>query len=284
VVAFVTVSIAAAWVWQRSEAHLTGFNPPPLFGTPIPTDSASLAIGSHLAITRGCTGCHGDRLQGEVFHEGPAAGRAVAANLTRLVRDHPPAVFERALRHGIDHDGRAMYSMPSYNFIRLHDSDVAALYAYIRSLPAEESRLPRAWLGLPRLAIALGDDFAIPAILGKVPPLRWQAAADPAVQRGEYLAMTSCIECHGLTLRGDDPFNPAGSEPPVGSPPDLAMVASYDKAAFIRLMRTGKPPGDRDLGLMTRVARGRFAHWTAREVDDLYAFLTIMGKSAAAAE
>ncbi len=88
--------------------------------------------------------------------------------------------------------------------------------------------------------------------------------------------MTSCNECHGFGLRGDNPFDEPG-----GARPDLAIVASYDKAAFTHLMRTGNPPGNRDLGLMTRTARNRFAHWTPQEVDDLYAFLSALGKHAA---
>ncbi len=271
----------AGWVWWASEAHLGGFASPPAFAAPIRTDAITLARGAHLAVTRGCTGCHGNNLHGEVFGDDALMGRAVAANLTTLVRDTGPAVFERAVRHGIGSDGTALYSMPAYNFVRLSDTDIAALYAHIRRLPVVDPPLPAAWLGLPRLMIALGDDFAIPAVIPKVPPLRWQTHPDAAVRRGEYLAMTSCIECHGLTLRGDDPFRPAGEMPPPQSPPDLALVASYDKADFIRLMRTGKAAGNRELRLMSGVARGRYVHWTDQEVDDLYAFLSAMGQKAA---
>lgn len=277
----VAAMVFAMWVWWASEKHLASFVPPPPFTAPIPTDEAALAHGARLAVTRGCTGCHGEALHGDVFQDDALTGRAVAANLTTLVRDYGPAVFERAVRHGIGHDGKALYSMPAYNFVRLSDADIAALYAHIRRLPVAEPPLPAAWLGLPRLMIALGDDFAIPAVIPKVPPLGWQTHADAAVRRGEYLAMTSCIECHGLSLRADDPFLPAGETPPPQSPPDLALVASYDKADFIRLMRTGKAAGNRELRLMSGVARGRYAHWTDQEVEDLYAFLSAMGQKAA---
>jgi mono/diheme cytochrome c family protein len=263
----------AAFVWFASEAHFTSFAPPPPFTHPIATDPATIARGKHIAKTRGCFGCHGDKLQGDVFQDDPMMGRAVGANLAKLTHEHRPAIFERALRHGIGSDGRALYSMPAYNFVHLTDSDVAALYAYIRSLPVTETKLPAGWLGLPRMAIAMGDDGAIPAFLDKVPPLTWQSHPDPAVRRGEYLAMTSCTECHGFGLRGDDPFVPAGA-----GAPDLALVASYDKADFARLMRTGKAAGNRELRLMSRVARGRFVHWTDSEVDDLYAFLSALGQ------
>jgi len=267
----------AAFVWFASEAHLTSFAPPPPFTHPIATDLATIAHGQHLAQTRGCIGCHGERLQGQVFHDDGIAGRAVAANLAKLVDDNSSAIFERALRHGIGHDGRALWSMPSFNFVRLSDEDVAALYAYIKSLPSADTKLPAGWLGLPRIAVAMGDDAAIPAFLGKVPQLSWQTHPDASVRRGEYLAMTSCTECHGFGLRGDDPFVPVGE-----GAPDLAIVASYDKADFVHLMRTGKATGNRELRLMSPVARDRFVHWTDAEVDDLYAFLSAMGQKAAA--
>jgi cytochrome c1 len=46
-------------------------------------------------------------------------------------------------------------------------------------------------------------------------------------------------------------------------------------------MRSGKAAGNRELRLMSGVARGRYAHWTDQEVDDLYAFLSAMGQEAA---
>jgi mono/diheme cytochrome c family protein len=263
----------AAFVWFASEAHFTSFASPPPFIHPIATDAATIAKGEHIAKTRGCFGCHGDKLQGEVFQDDPVMGRAVGANLASLTHEQSPAIFERALRHGIGSDGRALFSMPAWNFAHLSDSDVAALYAYVRSLPVTDSKLPAGWLGLPRIAIAMGDDGAIPAYLGEVPPLGWQAYPDPAVRRGEYLAMTSCTECHGFGLRGDDPFAPPGK-----GAPDLAVVASYSKADFATLMRTGKAAGNRELRLMSPVARGRFVHWTDAELDDLYAFLSAMGQ------
>ena len=52
-----------------------------------------------------------------------------------------------------------------------------------------------------------------------------------------------------------------------------AFEIRYDEAAFAKLMRTGKAPGDRELPMMSGVARGRFVHFTEDEVCDLYSFL-----------
>lgn len=279
IVAVLAAGVAglAGWAWQASEAHLRSFPTPPAFGAPLPTDAASLERGRHIARTRGCNSCHGLQLEGAVFHEGPFGERAVAPALSVLARRESPATLERAIRHGLGADGRALYSMPSYNFIRMTDADLAALIAYLRAAPAVEAKLPKAGLGWRiRWALATGADAATPAFIDKVPPLTWQGDSDPAVRRGEYLAMTSCNECHGFGLRGDSPFDVPGE-----GPPDLAMVASYDKADFVTLMRTGKAAGNRELRMMSNVARGRFAHWTNEEVDDLYAFLKAMGEKAA---
>ena len=251
----------ASWVYLRSEAYLHSFERPPPFTHEIPDDAAARVRGEHLVRTRGCGGCHGDDLGGQLMW-----GYAVPPNLPKLAREVSAADFEAALRHGIDHTGRAMRDMPSYNFLRLRDADVADIIAYLRAAPVAQHDLPRASLPWPiRWELARGDDVAIAAVLHKVPPLKYPGE-DSALARGEYLAMTTCNECHGFTLHADSPF---GDE----TAPSLVVIAGYDEAAFTRLMRTGMALGDRELPMMSGVARGRFVHFTDAEVRDLYAFL-----------
>jgi len=266
--------IAAAgfgWVYLASEAHLRSFARPAAFDAPIRTDVDSIARGEHLVYTRGCRGCHGKDLEGELNW-----GFAVAPNLAAYAREHDAAVFEAALRHGIGANGGALYSMPSYNFVRLRDADVADVYAYLRTAPVKQAELPAPGLPWPiRWEIARGNDKAIAGFLDLVPPLRRQDDADPRMARGEYLAMTTCNECHGFGLRADSPF---GDE----TAPDLIVVAGYDEPAFTHLMRTGKAIGERELPMMSGVARGRFVHFTDEEVHDLYTFLSDLAARAAA--
>lgn len=264
--------LVAGWAWWRSEAHLTSFRPTHRFATAIPTDAAAIARGEHLAKTRGCFGCHGEGLGGEMFDETPryAMGRVVAPNLPALARIADPAALEAAIRQGIGHDGRALYSMPSYNFVNLGDGDLADLIAYIRALPVPVRALPKGYLGLtPRWEIAMGRDRAIPYFITRTPLLKHANDSNPLIRNGEYLAMTSCNECHGFGLRGDDPW----SEPGKTTPPDLAGAHGYSRPQFFRLMRTGIPADGRKLRLMDEVARGRFSHWTDEEVESIYAYL-----------
>lgn len=252
------------WVYAASEMHLRSFASPPAFAGEIASDAATLARGEHLAATRGCGGCHGAQFEGA-----PMWGMVVTPNLASYVREHDAAMFERALRHGIDAQGRGMYSMPSFNFRHLRDEDVAALYAYLRSAPVAEG--PASSSGMPfqiRMAIAMGQDDVMPAWLARLPALEHQSAPDTPLARGEYLAMTSCNECHGFSLRADVPWESDGRTPDL-----VAMMAAYPEEDFRRLMREGVPIGGRDLELMDDVARGRFVHFSDEELSDLYVYL-----------
>lgn len=263
-----------AWVYAKSEAHLRSFGQPPPFRLTLAASPAVLARGLHVARTRGCTDCHRSRLEGGLFHDEGWEGRLVAPNLAALARTAPPAALEAAIRHAIGHDGRALYAMPSYNFVHLSDDDVSALILFLRAAPVVRADLPTPSIGpLRRWKLATGRDAAMPAFLGRVPPLRWQGNRDAAIARGEYLAMTSCNECHGFDLRGNDPFG--------GAAPDLIVVGAYGRDQFVKLMRTAVPVGGRALKpMMAGAVKKRFVHWSDQEVGDLYAFLSAMSRAA----
>ena len=156
-----------ASVYLASEAHLRSFARPPAFDAPISTDTAAITRGEHLAYTRGCRGCHGDKLQGEFMWD-----YATAPNLPAYTRKHDVAVFEAALRHGIGADGRALYSMPSYNFVRQREPTwptftrtcVRCRWMTV-ALPAPRLPWPIRW------NLARGSDKAIAGFLDLVPPL-----------------------------------------------------------------------------------------------------------------
>lgn len=99
-----------------------------------------------------------------------------------------------------------------------------------------------------------------------MPPFLLGEEDDPQLVRGEYLAKTMCNECHGFDLRGHADIEM--------SMPDLAILAAYSEEDFRHLMKTGEGLGGReDLGLMTVVARDRFAYLNDDELDDLLAYL-----------
>ncbi|MEQ9400221.1 MAG: c-type cytochrome [Longimicrobiales bacterium] len=251
-----------------SERALRDYDPPAPFQAAISTDSATLEHGRHVARTRGCFGCHGQQLEGQDFSGvWPWVKRGVAPNLAAVARSTDVEALEAAIRHGVGRDGRALWSMPSYNYRHLSDEDLVALIAFLRSAPVVEKELPRPSLGWrARWALVRGTESHLAQWASEVPDLLVDPDDDPGLARGEYLAMTTCNECHGLDLRGGGDVDIA--------PPDLVIVAGYPWEAFVRLMKEGVSASGRDdLGLMTTVARDRFASFTDEELRDLHAFL-----------
>jgi hypothetical protein len=51
------------------------------------------------------------------------------------------------------------------------------------------------------------------------------------------------------------------------------MGQAYPTEDFRHLLRTGKGMGDRELGLMSSVARGDLSHMTDSEIDAIHAYL-----------
>ena len=64
--------------------------------------------------------------------------------------------------------------------------------------------------------------------------------------RGRQIAMAACGECHTTALAGEVPPQPH-------HPPDLSIVASYERADFLKFMHTGKAAGNRELRMMSDV-------------------------------
>ena len=122
---------------------------PPVEHVDAPPKEDKIAYGQYLAgpLAR-CMDCHTEpprpgeaaRLGagGKEFH-GPW-GISVSANLTPSgLGDWSDAEIEQAIRSGISRDGRKLFPpMPFAAYKNIADDDMAALIAYLRSLPAIE--------------------------------------------------------------------------------------------------------------------------------------------------
>ena len=158
---------------------------------------------------------------------------------------YKPEDWVRAIRHGVKPDGRPALIMPSEDYNRFTDADLAAMVAYVRQLPpagggAAEIRLPlpvRALYG----AGAIKD--AAEKIDHSLPPQQ-PVAEGVTLEHGAYVA-NGCIGCHGAELAG-------GKIP--GGPPDWPAAAKltqgegsamdrYPNAeSLIAMLRSGKRP------------------------------------------
>jgi mono/diheme cytochrome c family protein len=179
------------------------------------------------------------------------------------------------IRHGIRPNGTSVIlAMPSSMLYHLSDEDVGAIIAYLKTQAPGEQGLPDSRVGpLARLFLfyykqSFGPILAAEQIDHDSP--RLPSSIDNPVANGRYLAMTVCSECHGDDLRGG----------PNGFAPSLALVAAYSLDDFRKLMRTGEAIGNRELGLMVRVAQARFSHFADLEIDRLHAYLQTLAATA----
>ena len=230
-----------------------------------------VAQGERLSKVLGCSGCHDDTLVGRDWSE-PGYGTLWTSNLTRSGQRWSEAELTQMIVAGQRPD-RPLMEMPSALFARLHPDDVAALVAYLKSLEPVGPVHPEASVGpLLQQEIDSGayrnsaqqvfDDA------GEMPP---DLGPDQAF--GRQIVSVTCAECHGTDLRG----KPA-STPDAAARPDLRMVAAYAPADFDALLRKGKAAGNREVGLMSTVARRRYANLTDAEVGAVRGYLVELAK------
>ena len=216
---------------------------------PIPTDSASIARGKHFAraITK-CVACHGDDLGGEVMIDNMLLGRVASVNLTRGTGGRGDSLTDAqivtAIRHGVGGDGRALYIMPSATYQYLGDDDVAAIVAYVRSVPPVNRAEPVSRLGpLGRAMVATGKVQLSEAFeIDHTPKREPVPTAGPTAEYGKYLVTVgACKVCHGPTLSGGKIEGPPSPVPAANITPE--GLKAYDEASFSRALREGIRPG-----------------------------------------
>lgn len=235
-----------------------------------------VAQGYRLARLHGCLSCHGEGLTGNhVFRAWPV-GDIIAPNLTKLARLRSDEQLAAAIRQGIAPDGRGLLVMTSAVHARMTPEETAALITWMRSLPVKDGLdIPFRLRLLGRLMLILGD-FRLQPVAVREYRQMMPADMGPRHARGRYLAATICAECHGPALDGGPtPF--ADTNPSFGLegnlPPDLAIAAGYDAAQFRTLMKTGVPPGGRNLAVMTEVATSDLRYLTDDEINAIYGYL-----------
>src|SRR5258706_2367166 len=171
---------------------------------PFANGPAALRQGRYLFETRGCISCHGPDGSGRKMIDEPNGLFVRAPNITRgpgtAVADYTEADWVRAIRHGVNPRGHALFIMPSELYNRLSDDDFAALVAYVRSLPPIAGQATR--IELPLFLKALyGLDVirdASEKIVHSRPPAE-RIAAGATVEHGAYVARI-CLGCHGESL------------------------------------------------------------------------------------
>jgi mono/diheme cytochrome c family protein len=218
----------------------------------IPIEAAALERGAYIYSTS-CAGCHGDDLAGTPFFNDPALGSIPAPNLTAgaggIGAVYKDSDWVRAIRHGIDPQGKPLMIMPSQAFWHFSDEDLSSVIAYAKSAAPKDNPLgDKALKPMSRVLLAAGA-------LGDVIPaegIDHEATRSMAPTQGvtapygQYLVDTrDCRACHGAALAGG-----MSSEPGAPSSPDLTpggVLAIWSASDFIETMRTGTTPYGRQL-------------------------------------
>jgi mono/diheme cytochrome c family protein len=240
------VALAAGWLAERKRTRLVEIDVTPVA---FATDEASVKRGEYLFRSRGCMECHGASGAGrEVVNDGAGMyirSPNISPGTGSVVKGYSETDWVRTIRHGVTPQRRPMTLMPSRDYSRMTDADLAALVAYVRSLPPAEggAAVIREPLMVRALyAVGVIKDDAETIDHAQKPPTPVPEAVTP--EHGRYVAYL-CTGCHG------DAF--AGGKIP-GTPPDWPAAANltpgsgsvmpiYDSAEkFSAMLRTGKRP------------------------------------------
>jgi cytochrome c553 len=244
--------IAAGYVYIASERRLRRTYEAAPATVMVPTDSASIARGAHLAnAVTTCTLCHAADGGGAVYADEGPLGIIVGPNLTRGRGGAGGRLTDtdwvRAVRHGVRANGRSLIVMPSEVFAHLSDRDLAALIAYYRQLPPVDRELPATRFGpLGRMLLATGRlNLLVAPKTPRVTPVDIEPSISP--EYGHYLAdISGCHGCHGYGLSGGRVAGPPGL-PPAANLTPRGAIAQWSEADFVRAMRTGVRPDGRVL-------------------------------------
>ena len=243
---------------------------------PIPTDSASVERGRHLATAvSACVDCHGEDLAGTTMIEDAAFATVAAPNLTPagVGGELTDTDWVRAIRHGVARDGRSLIVMPSEVYYDLSDADLGAVIAYAKTVPpATREPAERRYGPISRMLLAMDKlpIFAARKVAEKGAPF---PAPPSGVTReyGEYLAhVGGCLSCHGPGLSGgaipdgDPSAPPASNLTPEG-------IGQWTLADFTRALREGRRPAGTEINAFMpwRVTR----NMTDNEIRALWLYL-----------
>ena len=243
--------VALVVVYVKTESRLDRVVAAPPDALSIPAGEAAIARGKHIFQFRGCEACHGEKLEGKIYLDDPAVGQVIAGNLTRgqggFGASFSDADWVAAIRYGLRPDGTPLLFMPSTEFYFLSDDDLAAVIAYIKSVPPVDHVQPPSSISFTgRVVMTLVPAITfMPAELIPFDAPR-PTAPEPGVtaEYGEYLTY-SCKVCHGLTMSGGVIPGFPSDWPPA---PNLtwgagSRLSAWMEEDFFTMMRTGMRHG-----------------------------------------
>ncbi len=262
----------ALLVYVVSEIQLNRVYSIPEKNLLIPEDKASLARGQHLVETvGGCEDCHGYKLGGDLEFDNPYLGTLAAPNLTSgrggIGRHYTAADWERSIRHGVGQDGKALVGVSAVTLHNLSDADVAAMIAYLQTLPPRNQQWPQRKIGpLARPFLLIFPGEVLPAAVIDHQARPNAPAPGVTVAYGRYLVSLACVECHKEDLGG-------GSEPGEGMNITTGgNLGQWTETEFILTLRSGRTPDGQFLET-TYMPQRRLRHLTEDELRAIWLYI-----------
>jgi mono/diheme cytochrome c family protein len=231
-----------------------------------------IARGEKLAYI--CAGCHSTTAAppldgGTASFAGPL-GSLYPPNLTPggPLANWSDGEIIRAVREGVDKDGRPLFVMPSEYFHVMSDDDVQSLVAYVRSEKDVQREVPPKALN-PLGMVLVGIGVFPSSVQKPITQPLYSPPMSAAVDHGKYLVeISGCHSCHGADLAGGTP----GGFTPVG--PNLtAIVNKWNEADFIKTIRTGVDPSGHAIAPDQMPWKNFSAAYDDSELGTIYAYL-----------
>lgn len=204
---------------------------------------ADIEIGKRLYFVRsGCVDCHDTNLSGKLVLDNPAMGKISGANITPFkLKDWSDDDIAIAIRYGIHKSGRSLNFMPSFDYEGLSKQDIAALVAFLRSVPEVNQENSKNTFGpIAKMLSVFGKmPVMFPAeFIDSKKGFAAKPEEGPTIEFGKYLS-NSCIGCHGTELKGGpipggDPAWPPAANIRLGS------NSKWTEQAFYQMIKTGK--------------------------------------------
>jgi mono/diheme cytochrome c family protein len=276
-VAVVALAVAVLLGERKRDRHVAVVVAPVAYRD----DAAGIECGGYLFRSRGCAECHGAAGAGHVLIDDDAGMLVRAPNITpaagSVVAAYTPSDWVRTIRHGVKPDGRPVLIMPSEDYNRLTDADLAAIVAYVRQLPHAPGASGLVRFPLPvkvLYSVGLMRDAA-EKIDHRLPPAE-PVAEGVSAAHGAYVA-NGCIGCHRAGLAGGKIAGVPPSWPAAArlAPGEGSVLPRYrDAQAFAAMLKTGKRPDGSAVSPVMPFASLR----ELSEVDTqaLYLYLTTM--------
>jgi mono/diheme cytochrome c family protein len=245
-VVLAALALATNWLAERKRTRVIELTVAPL---PYVSDAAAIERGKYLYESRGCMECHGSDGAGRDVVNDPEGMYVHSSNISpgpgSVVKAYTEADWVRAIRHGVSPQKHALFLMPSKDYSRLTDADLAAIIAYARNLPPATgggATVPLPFVVKALYAAGAVKDDAEEIDHTLLPPA--PVAETISVDHGAYVAKM-CTGCHGDGLSGGKiPGAPPDWPPAANLTPGTgsAMVRYPSDAAFASMLRTGKRP------------------------------------------